>query len=230
MKINRTPTFFFITLFSSLWMMVAAGGAVTAADGDRAGGDGNGKVISVLAFGDSLTAGYGLDAGDGFTDQLEVWLNAHLDAPVKVTNAGVSGDTTMGGRSRLDWALAPFGDGGPDLVILTLGGNDGLRGVDPTITADNMDAMVAALSAKGVTVLVGGMLAPPNLGPDYAAVFNPIFTNVTEKYHMPLYPFFLEGVAADPLLNQPDGIHPNADGVKIIVEKIGPVIMDLLHK
>lgn len=225
MKINRKLKVFFLTLFSGLWMTFATGGAGIAMDSES-----EGAAIDVLAFGDSLTAGYGLDAGDGFTDQLEVWLTANMGAPVKVTNAGVSGDTTMGGRSRLDWALAPFGTDGPDLVILTLGGNDGLRGVDPTITADNMDAMVAALSGKGMTVLIGGMLAPPNLGPDYAAVFNPIYLQVSEKYGMPLYPFFLDGVAADPTLNQPDGIHPNADGVKIIVEKIGPVVLNLLRQ
>lgn len=223
MKVNQSLKLFFYTLCALVWTSFAPVSTLSATDGES-GAD----TVQVLAFGDSLTAGYGLEAGDGFTDQLEAWLNANMDVPVKVTNAGVSGDTTSGGRSRLEWGLAPFGDGGPDLVILTLGGNDGLRGIDPTITRDNIDAMVKLLSGRGIPVLIGGMMAPPNLGPDYAAIFNPSYKATAERYGQPLYPFFLEGVAADAALNQADGIHPNAEGVKIIVSKIGPVVKDLI--
>lgn len=223
MKVNRVLKLFFYTVSAVLWVNFAATGISHAVDGEN-----EAETIDVLAFGDSLTAGYGLPAGEGFTDQLEAWLNENMDVPVKVTNGGVSGDTTTGGRSRLDWGLAPFEGGKPDLVILTLGGNDGLRGIDPTITRDNIDAMVGSLTDKGVTVLIGGMLAPPNLGPEYAAIFDPTFKMVAEEYDQPLYPFFLEGVAADPALNQADGIHPNAEGVKIIVNSIGPMVKELL--
>jgi acyl-CoA thioesterase-1 len=222
-KVNQSLKLFFYTLFALVWTSFAPASTVSAMDGDNAA-----DTVEILAFGDSLTAGYGLEAGDGFTDQLEAWLNTNMDVPVKVTNAGVSGDTTSGGRSRLEWGLTPFEGGKPDLVILTLGGNDGLRGIDPTITRDNIDAMVKLLSERDIPVLIGGMLAPPNLGPDYAEIFNPAYKATAEKYDQPLYPFFLEGVAADPSLNQPDGIHPNAEGVKIIVSKLGPVVKDLI--
>jgi len=222
-KVNQTLKLFFYTLTAVIWTTFAPGSTVSATDGESAA-----DTVEILAFGDSLTAGYGLEAGDGFTDQLEVWLNANMNVPVKVTNAGVSGDTTSGGRSRLEWGLAPFGAEGPDLVILTLGGNDGLRGIDPKITRDNIDAMVGLLTERGIPVLIGGMMAPPNLGPDYAEIFNPSYKATAEKYGQPLYPFFLEGVVADPVLNQTDGIHPNAEGVKIIVNNIGPVVKDLI--
>ncbi|NVJ97691.1 MAG: arylesterase [Alphaproteobacteria bacterium] len=213
-------------MLSAVWgASFAAIGPSHAVDGEK-----EGAPFEILAFGDSLTAGYGLAAGEGFTDQLEAWLNANMDRSVTITNGGVSGDTTTGGRSRLEWGMAPFAEGKPDLVILTLGGNDGLRGIDPKITRENIDAMVKTLTEKGHRVLIGGMLAPPNLGPDYAAVFDPTYTEVAEKYGQPLYPFFLDGVAADTALNQADGIHPNAEGVKIIVGKIGPVVKGLLER
>ncbi|WP_417455997.1 arylesterase [Kordiimonas sp.] len=187
-----------------------------------------GDVVQILAFGDSLTAGYGLAPGEGFTEQLEVWLNENAEVAIEVINAGVSGDTSSGGRARLEWGLAPVKDGRPDLVILELGANDGLRGIDPHITAENIDAMAATLAERDIPVLIAGMMAPPNLGADYAAVFNPIFPETAEKYGFPLYPFFLDGVAADASLNQSDGMHPTAEGVKIIVEKIGPVVLEVL--
>lgn len=223
MKVNRPFKLFFYTLFTIFWMVFAPMSTIKATDGEN-GAD----TVEIFAFGDSLTAGYGLEAGDGFTDRLEAWLNANMDAPVKVTNGGVSGDTTSGGRSRLEWGLAPFEGGKPDLVILTLGGNDGLRGIDPTITRENILAMVKLLADRDIPVLIGGMMAPPNLGEEYAKIFNPTYQMASEQYNQPLYPFFLEGVAADPALNQADGIHPNAEGVKIIVSKIGPVVKDLI--
>ncbi len=209
-------------VFVSLCLVFFSYASVSAQEADAR--------FHVLAFGDSLTAGYGLGPGAGFTEQLEAWLSNEMDAPVKVVNGGVSGDTSSGGRARLDWALAAFEGGRPDLVILELGANDGLRGVDPTVTRDNIDAMVASLKAKDIPVLVAGMVAPPNLGQDYADVFNPIFQNVAEKYSVALYSFFLDGVAADQSLNQSDGIHPNEEGVKIIVGRIGPMVKQALMR
>ena len=186
-------------------------------------------VIEILAFGDSLTAGYGLGPGEGYTDQLQRWLNANMDVPVKVVNGGVSGDTSTGGRSRLDWALSPIKGGKPDLVILELGANDALRGVSPDITRVNIDAMVKLLKERDIPVLVAGMLATPSWGEAYGRAFDSIYPDVATTYEVPLYPFFLEGVAADPDLNQNDGLHPNTKGVEIIVGKMGPVIQTLLE-
>jgi len=227
MLFNRQPKIFFLSVLALISLTFAANRAVHAIDGAADAGA-EASALEILAFGDSLTAGYGLGPGEGFTEQLQVWLNGAVGRPVQVINAGVSGDTSSGGRARLDWALAPVKGGKPDLVILELGANDGLRGVDPTITRDNIDAMVATLAERGIIVLITGMMAPPNLGPDYEAVFNPIYKNTAEKYGMPLYPFFLDGVAADPSLNQSDGIHPNAEGVKIIVERLGPIVKEVI--
>ncbi|WP_417449886.1 arylesterase [Kordiimonas sp.] len=220
MMVNRQPLIKLFTALIALCAIFGTGSNKVQAD--------EGTTAEIVAFGDSLTAGYGLAPGEGFTDQLQAWLDENSARKVRVINAGVSGDTSSGGRARLDWGLAPVKDGKPDLVILELGANDGLRGIDPNITAENIDAMVAELAARDVTVLVAGMMAPPNLGAEYAQVFNPIFKDVADKYDMPLYPFFLEGVAADASLNQSDGMHPNAQGVKIMVSKIGPVVKKLL--
>lgn len=221
MMVNSRP-------LNKIFSAIVALGAIFVASSANLRAD-EGEVIEIMAFGDSLTAGYGLAPGEGFTDQLEVWLNAHMDRPVKVTNGGVSGDTSSGGRARLEWGLAPFGEEGPDLVILELGANDGLRGIDPNITAENIDAMAAYLTGRDINVLIAGMMAPPNLGQEYAQIFNPIYKNTAEKYGLPLYPFFLDGVAADQSLNQSDGMHPNAEGVKIVVENIGPAVMAALE-
>lgn len=184
--------------------------------------------IQILALGDSLAAGYGLPAGEGFTDQLEVWLNERSDQSVRVVNGGVSGDTSTGGRSRMDWALAPINGGRPDLVVLELGANDALRGVSPDITRVNIEAMVRTLTERGIPVLIAGMLASPSWGPEYEASFNSIFPDMAKKYDVPLYPFFLDGVATIEKLNQDDGLHPTAEGVAIIVGKIGPMIKDIV--
>jgi acyl-CoA thioesterase-1 len=174
------------------------------------------KVI--LAFGDSLTAGYGLPAAEGFTAQLERALVARgLD--VVVQNAGVSGDTTAGGRARLAWTL---GDRKPDLVLLELGANDALRGLDPDAMRRNLDAMLAELKRREVPVLLAGMQAPRNLGPEYRAAYDKVFAELADEYEAPLYPFFLDGVAMNPQLNQSDGLHPTAEGVAVIVERIVP--------
>lgn len=182
------------------------------------------EPTKLLAFGDSLTAGYGLPEADGFTVQLEEALDARGTA-VTIINGGVSGDTSAGGRDRLDWAL---GDA-PAAVLLELGANDGLRGLDPDATRDNLDAMLAMLDERGVPVLLLGMLAPPNLGPEYGAAFDAIYPELAAKWDVPLYPFFLDGVAADPALNQPDGLHPNREGVAAIVERLAPVVEDFIR-
>ena len=224
----------FIMTVALLWAVMIAAANSAIAKGLADNGTENGskaaavQQLDILAIGDSLTAGYGLGPGEGFTDQLEDWLNKKSQHDIDVMNAGVSGDTSSGGRSRLDWALAPYGAKGPDLVIVELGANDGLRGVDPTITRDNIDQMVKTLTQRNIPVLIAGMMAPPNLGPQYAAIFNPIFSDAAQKYNVPLYPFFLEGVAAVPDLNQEDGIHPTKEGVALIVSKIGPQILDIL--
>ena len=146
----------------------------------------------ILAFGDSLTAGYGLDPGEGFTDELERVINT-LGSSVTVINAGVSGDTSSGGLSRLEWVLDSFKN--IDLVILALGANDALRGIQPKITAQNIDQMAKILKKRNIPTVIAGMLAPPNLGKVYGTKFNNIYPSTSKKYGMVLYPFLLDGVA-----------------------------------
>lgn len=180
-------------------------------------------AVSVLALGDSLTAGYGLAAPEAFPVRLEQALKAR-GHDVRVINAGVSGDTSAGGLARLDWALADR----PRAAIVELGANDGLRGLDPAKMCANLDAIVTKLQTAGVTVLLTGMEAPPNLGPDYAQAYRAAFAQVAASRHVAFYPFFLEGVAAQPALNQADGLHPNPKGVAILVERILPHVEKLL--
>ncbi len=177
----------------------------------------------LLVLGDSLAAGYGLPASQGFEAQLAAALAAH-GTPVTILDGAVSGDTTAGGRARLDWAI---GDGA-DAAIVELGGNDGLRGLDPRATAANLGAILDALAARHVPVLLTGMYAPPNLGPQYAAEFRAAFAALARRPGVLYDPFFLDGVAADRALNQPDGIHPNAEGVRRIVARLLPRVEQLL--
>ncbi len=183
--------------------------------------------MRLLAFGDSLTAGYGLPKDDSFAAQLERVLETEGLA-VTVINAGVSGDTSAGGLARLDWTLAGTSGGGLDGVIVELGANDALRGIDPEVTYDNLDAILSEISRRGLPVLLAGMRAPPNLGPEYARAFNGIYPRLADKHGVALYPFFLEGVAANPELNQADGIHPNTRGVAVIVKGMAPAVKVLL--
>lgn len=183
------------------------------------------EPLRILALGDSLTAGYGLPAADSFPARLEQALRAQGLA-VTVLNAGVSGDTTSGGLARLDWALADR----PDAVIVALGANDGLRAVDPALTRANLAAILEKLQARKLPVLLAGMYAPPNLGREYGTAFNAIYPELARQYDALLYPFFLEGVATDPALNQGDGIHPNAEGVAVLVERIAPYVRRLLER
>ena len=183
--------------------------------------------ITVFAFGDSLTAGYGLPPGEGFTAQLEAKLQ-EKHQNIQVINAGVSGDTTSGGKSRLAWVIDSLVKQ-PDIAILELGANDGLRAIDPDITRKNLAWIIEAFQSRNIPILLTGMLAPPNLGSDYGNQFNAVFPELAKEYDVDFYPFFLEGVAADPGLNQADGIHPNAQGVSIIVERITPYVLDTLN-
>ena len=182
--------------------------------------------LTIVALGDSLTAGYLLGPDEGFPEQLGRALAKAGHDDVKVVNAGVSGDTTSGGLARLDWAVGP----GTDAVIVELGANDALRAIDPGVTRRNLDEIVARLKARGLPILLAGMYAPPNLGRDYGDEFNPIFAELAEREGLVFYPFFLEGVAADPALNLGDGIHPTAEGVAIIVESILPEVEKLIER
>ncbi|MDA0262294.1 MAG: arylesterase [Proteobacteria bacterium] len=183
------------------------------------------EEIVVVAFGDSLTAGYGLDSPDVYPVRLEQALRGRGLA-ARVINAGVSGDTTTGGLARLDWSLT----GNPDLVIVQLGGNDALRGIEPSLTRRNLDAILAKIAARGIAVLLAGMYAPPNMGDAFAREFNAIYPELAKRHGVHLYPFFLEGVAAKPALNQDDGIHPNRRGVEEIIARFAPVVAQTLRK
>lgn len=182
------------------------------------------EPFQIVALGDSLSAGYLLPPGTGFPEQLGRALT-EKGHHVTVMNAGVSGDTSTGGRARLDWAVSPE----TDAVILELGSNDALRGIEPDVTRANLDAILQQLTERGVKVLIAGMLAPPNMGDDYAADFNGIFADLAEKYDAPLYPFFLDGVAAERHLNLADGMHPTEEGVGVIVERILPLVEKLIE-
>lgn len=177
----------------------------------------------IVAFGDSLTAGYGVEPGAAFPHQLEAALQQGAYPGAIVKNAGVSGDTSAGGRSRLSWNLSALG-AKPDLVIVELGANDALRGIAPERTRENITAILAELQRRGIRVLLAGMLAPPNLGEEYGAEFNGIFPDLALEFDAALYPFFLDGVAADAALNQDDGMHPTKEGIAIIVERILPAV------
>lgn len=183
------------------------------------------EPLRILALGDSLTAGYGVAPDQAFPVRLEAALTAR-GYDVRLINAGVSGDTTAGGRARLAWALADK----PHLAIVELGANDSLRGLDPDQARANLAAILAELRKRGVGTLLAGMLAPPNLGADYGARFNAIYPGLAQEFGVPLYPFFLEGVAGKALLNQPDGLHPNAQGIEVIVQSILPHLLPLLPK
>lgn len=183
------------------------------------------RSLRILALGDSLTAGYGLAPGQSFPDRLEKALRAE-GRDATLLNAGVSGDTTAGGRARLDWALA----GKPDLAIVELGANDGLRGLDPKLTRANLDDILKRLEAARVPALLAGMLAPPNYGKTFEAEFNGVFPSLAKDHNVVFYPFFLDGVAGDPRLNQADGMHPSAEGVDVIVRRILPSVRLLMER
>ena len=180
---------------------------------------GAGKPLKMVVLGDSLSAGLGLSASAAFPARLKESLKVN-GIEVDMINAGVSGDTSSGGRDRLDWSVPQ----GTDAVILELGANDALRGTDPKVTRAALTDILARLKARKVAVLLCGMLAPPNYGSDYSARFNAIYPDLAKSFGVPLYPFFLEGVAADTRLNQADGLHPTAEGVDVIVKNILPTV------
>ena len=188
---------------------------------DSAGG----APVKIVALGDSLVAGYGLPANAAFPVQLEKALNAK-DVAVEIANAGVSGDTSSGGLGRLDWSVPD----GTDAVIVTLGANDMLRGLDPKVTRDALTQIVQKLKARKIEVLLTGMQAAPNMGPDYARAFNTIYPDIAKAEGVLLYPFYLDGVAGDAKLNQRDGIHPTEAGVAAIVQRVLPVAGELVAR
>ncbi|MCA1406980.1 arylesterase [Ensifer sp. IC3342] len=196
----------FLRFFLSLAMTIALSSAVRA------------ESVSLVGFGDSLMAGYQLPPEDAFPVRLEKALE-DKGFDVTITNAGVSGDTTSGGLARIDWSV-PDGTKG---VILELGANDALRGIPPEQSRKNLEAMIARLKERGIAVLLAGMMAPPNMGADYAARFNPIYPELAAKYDLEFYPFFLDGVAIEAALKLEDGMHPNSRGVGEMVERFLPV-------
>jgi acyl-CoA thioesterase-1 len=196
-------------------VIIAFAGSSMAAD----------KPIKIVALGDSLTAGYGLPANAAFPVQLEKALTAKGVA-VEVSNAGVSGDTSSGGLGRLEWSVPD----GTDAVIVTLGANDMLRGIDPKVTRDALTQIVRKLKARGIEVLLTGMQAAPNMGPDYARAFNAIYPDIAKSEDVLLYPFYLDGVAADAKLNQRDGIHPTEAGIAIVVQRLLPKVDELIAR
>ena len=181
------------------------------------------KPIKIVVLGDSLSAGLGLSGSAAFPERLQKTLDSNGIA-VEISNAGVSGDTSSGGRDRLDWSVPD----GTQAVILELGANDALRGTDPAVTRSALSDILTRLKARGIAVLLCGMVAPPNYGSDYSARFNAIYPDLAKSFGVPLYPFFLEGVAADAKLNQADGMHPTAEGVDVIVKNILPTVQAFL--
>ena len=188
------------------------------------------ETVTIAALGDSLTAGYGLDQGQGFVPQLEAWLRDQ-GADVTIVNAGVSGDTTAGGLARVDWTLTPD----VDAMIVALGGNDYLRGLDPAVSRANLDAILSAGQAAGVDMLLVGLEVGTNYGPDFKRDFEAMYADLAEAYDIPLYADMFAAMRADGETQdamrrymQADGIHPSAEGVRMVVADIGPVVLDLI--
>jgi acyl-CoA thioesterase-1 len=206
--------FVHILVLGAVLMTAETGFAQTAAEP---------RPIKIVVLGDSLSAGLGLAASAAFPQRLEKSLESKGIA-VDIINAGVSGDTSSGGRDRLDWSVPD----GTRAVILELGANDALRGTDPAVTRSALSDILTRLKARGIAVLLCGMVAPPNYGSDYSARFNAIYPDLAKSFGVPLYPFFLEGVAADAKLNQADGMHPTAEGVDVIVKNILPTVQAFL--
>lgn len=201
-----------IPLFTS-WALVSSASVAAQAEPHK-----------IIALGDSLTQGYGLSAELGFTAQLQDWLRANGAPDVVIVNAGVSGDTTAGGLARFEWSLAEGGDA----VIVELGGNDLLRAIDPASSRANLDGIMAKAAARDLPVLLTGMVAPTNYGPDYKENFDAMYPELAEQYDAVYDPFFLEGLIGRDEMFQADGIHPNSEGVAELVERFGPVVLELI--
>lgn len=183
------------------------------------------RKLKIVAFGDSLTAGYNLPASAAFPAQLEKALRAK-GFDVEIVNAGVSGDTTTAAMARLDWSIPDGTDG----VIMELGANDALRGVDPGLTENNFRIMLQKLQDRGIPVLLAGMMAPRNMGDNYVRLFDGMYRPLAAQFNAVYYPFFLQGIAGDPKLNLQDGMHPNAEGVAVIVKNILPTVEDFIRQ
>ncbi|TDI64491.1 MAG: arylesterase [Alphaproteobacteria bacterium] len=183
----------------------------------------NGGPLILVVLGDSITAGYGLAEAEALPVKLEQKLR-HDGFKITIRNAGISGDTTAGGRERIDWSVAQD----VDAVLVALGGNDVLRAIPPEETEKNLKSIITQLRQRNIAVLLAGMLALPNYGPEFGEEFNGIYTRLAEEFDVPLYPFLLDGVATDPAYNQADGIHPNEAGVAIIVDRLGAFIASAL--
>ena len=204
--------------------MVVLGLVLTAASAfAQSPAAGAAKPIKMVVLGDSLSAGLGLPASSAFPERLQKSLKDKGIA-VDIINAGVSGDTSSGGRDRLDWSVPE----GTEAVIVELGANDALRGIDPKVTRAALSDILTQLKARRIAILLCGMLAPPNYGDDYSARFNGIYPDLAKSFGVPLYPFFLDGVATDARLNQADGMHPTAEGVDVIVKNILPTVQAFL--
>jgi len=200
-------------------MLVLGAGLIAAAMGFADSQAAEAKPIKMVVLGDSLSAGLGLSASAAFPERLQKALKSKgIDADI--INAGVSGDTSSGGRDRLDWSVPE----GTRAVLVELGANDALRGIDPAVTRAALADILTRLKARNISVLLCGMLAPPNYGTDYSARFNEVYPDLAKSFGVPLYPFFLEGVATEARLNQRDGIHPTAEGVDVIVKNILPTV------
>ena len=219
---KRQSGSFMTIIFACAAMLAAAFAAVIATlPAARA----QGQPIRLVALGDSLSAGYNLPQEAAFPTVLERALKAK-GYKVEVTNAGVSGDTSSGGLDRLDWSVPDGTDG----VILELGANDMLRGLDPAGTRKNLEAIVERLKSRNIPVMLAGMVASRNLGPAYVQTFDAIYPEIAKTHDLVLYPFFLDGIAGDRSLNLPDGLHPTAKGVEIIVERILPSVESFLAR
>jgi acyl-CoA thioesterase-1 len=206
-----------ITFFSKLLLIAATISIVSVSQANE-------NIKKILIFGDSLTAGYGLEQEDAFPAKLERSLKL-MGKSVKIIPSSVSGDTSSGGNNRILWALSDK----PDVVILELGANDGLRGIEPKVTYYNLYSIMEKLRRNNIKVLIAGMLAPPNLGKEYGKEFNRIYTRLSNEFNSQLYPFFLDGVVNKPHLNQPDGIHPNEAGVEEIIKRMLPMVINLIN-
>lgn len=180
----------------------------------------------IVVLGDSLAAGYGLAPEDGLVPQIRRWLEARGADGFELANMSVSGDTSEGGRARLDWALAD----GASAVIVELGANDMLRGVDPSVTRANLDAILAALAARGLPVLLVGMRSAANFGPAYKLAFDAIYPDLAQEYETILDPFFFDGLVGEPGLFQDDGLHPNASGNALVARRLGPLVLELIAR
>jgi acyl-CoA thioesterase-1 len=199
-------------------MMALSGPAAAQSVNVKAAAD-TAKPVRLAVLGDSLTAGFGLSASDAFPAKLQKALR-DKGITVDILNAGVSGDTASGGLARLDWSIPQD----IEAVIVELGANDALRGVDPAVTRKALDGILTRLKARNVAVLLCGMYAPPNYGADYAARFNSIYPDLAKAHGVPLYPFFLDGVATVASLTQSDGLHPTAAGIDVVVQRILPTV------